>query len=209
MDLARNRMTENRVPLKLRGCLGVTLCAVAFLALVFLYFNWGIWRSKSYVLLGVDLPIETVYRTDLSGRQGRDAGYFVVVYQLPADTQEQLEEREIDLAQYPMFRAGFERDGYKRVKWTKDFPRNNIEKHIFSHFRRDAAETEPPRIQHINSDEDAELLANHLLQSPRTMCGGWYNHKSGYMPGHIWIPSFYFYVMNMERQTLIMFALDT
>jgi hypothetical protein len=201
-------MTEKTTPSRLRSFLGAGLCAVAFLALAFLYFNWGIWRSKSYELLGVELPLETVYRTDLSGR-GREAGYFVVVYRLPADTQKQLDAHAIDLAQYPMFCAGFERDDYKRVNWAHGFPRNDIEEHIFNFFKKGTPATEPPPIEHIASDNDAELLANYLLHVPQTVCGGWYKDGTRESSGHIWMPHFHFYVMNIERRTLIMFGRDT
>ena len=192
----------------LRGYLTVGLFGLGSLTIVFLYFNWGIWRSKSRELLGVELPLTTVYSTDLSDR-GREAGYFVVVYRLPEDTQTRLDEHAIDLSEYPMFSAGFERDNYKRVNWAKGFPRNEIEEHIFNYFKHDVHEAPLPTLEEISDDTQAAYVANDLLQLPETLCGGWYKYGTQDSSGHIWMPHFYFYLMNIEHQTLIMFALDT
>ena len=191
-----------------RGCLTAGLCVAGFLTIAFLFFNWGIWRSKSYELLGVELPLKTVYRTDVSGR-GRDAGYFVVVYLLPEDIQARLDEHAIKLSEYPMFAAAFERDNYKRINWAHGFPRNDIEEHIFGFFKEDVHETPMPTLERISDDSTAACMANHLLQLPKTVCGGWYKYGRRDSSGHIWIPDFYFYVMNIEKRALIMLALST
>ena len=186
--------------------MAVALAAVAgFLALL-LWLNWGIWRSTAYRLTGVDFPLRETYRTDISER-GREAGFFVVVCQLPDDVVDQLGQRGIKLSRYPMLDGLETGDGYTRVNWTNTFPRNDIEQEVFRHFKREVIVLNRIDPRDVRSDDDAIRLANSLIRDPNTLYAGWYKDKSS--SGNIWIPHFYFYLLNLEQRTLIMFGLDT
>lgn len=181
------------------------LIAIAGLFVFALICNWGIWRSTSSELTGIEFPVRQVYRTDTSGR-GRDVGFFVVVYVLPDDVAQLLEQNRIDLSQHPRF-DGLEFDGYTRVNWTRGFPRDAVESEIYRHFQDSPPAAVP--FQSINSDHAAEQLANSLLKEPDTLCAGWY--KRSRQPGvsDPCIPHFYWYVLNVRLHALIMFGLDT
>jgi len=200
-------MKDTKSPRLGLGCMVAALAALLS-TVVFMYFNWGFWRSKAYELTGVDFPLDEVYRTDLSGR-GRDAGFFVVVYRLPNNIANLLRENDIDLSLYPMFVAGFERDDYRRITWTKDFPRNEVEEEIFRYFAQQDRMSGDGGLDGINSDEDAIDLANALIQETDTLYGGWHKYGRRYANGDVWIPDFCFYLMNIEGRALIMFWLQT
>jgi len=187
----------------LRGCL-LFLGCVFFLSIVFLYYNWGLWRPLSYELTGVEFPLEQVYMTDISDR-GREAGYYITVYRVPDDIQQRLLGAHIELSEYPIFVAGLERDGYKRINWALGFPRNMIEKHIFQFFEQDIEGVSVPALEAIVNDDAAECLANHLLKLPNTYCCGWY--KQDTPTDGICLGGLFFYVLNLEKSILIKFGL--
>ena len=169
------------------------VASLAFLLLALACSSCG--KSRSQELLGVEAQFKTIYRTDTSDR-GREAGAYVVVYELPEDTQELLDANKIDLTQYPMPWG----DRFKCMNWAKGSPRNDAEKQIIERIKQDETDTAMPVTKEIVDDESAELAAIHLLKLPGTMCGGWYREG---------LTDYYYYVLNVEKRMLIMFGLQT
>ena len=165
-------------------------------------------RSRASDLTGIDFPLHEIYNTDVSG-MGREWGFFVRVFELPDNIKELLDKNMVDLKKQPAYRAGLETDHYTRITWTNNFPRNEVEDNIFSYFRKSEANAASPGLQGIKSDEDAINLANVLIEDKGTLYAGWYKYGTKDESGNIWMPHFYFYLMNLEHKTLIMFGLDT
>jgi len=94
---------------------------VVFVGVV-LYFEWGFWRSTSYILFGVEVPLRKVYRTEFLSEGNVPSGLCAVVYELPGNMNHVLDEHGIDLRNFPSFDAGFERDGYTRTTWVRVSP---------------------------------------------------------------------------------------
>jgi len=164
-------------------------------------------KSMAADLTGVDFPINQIYQTDVSDR-GREWGFYIRVFELPDNLTELLDKNGVNLKEHPASKAGLENDHYTRITWTDDFPRNEVEENIFSFFRKsDAAAS--PGLQGIKSDEDAINLANTLIENKETLYAGWYKYGTKDESGNIWMPNFFFYLMNLEQKTLIMFGLDT
>ena len=196
-----------------RNCL-TAACALAasflFLGAFGLVTSWGIWRTRSCKLTGVEFPLHEIYATDLSGR-GRDAGFYIRVYRLPADIRARLSGPGYDLSDYPLF-SGSELGDFTRIKWKNEFPTNEIETHLASYLRRDDMDIEPgaPHEEDfdVKSDADAIRLARRLLEHPDTWYAAWYKSRKT-DDGTIWMPDFYFYVMNLEHRLLFLFAMQT
>ncbi|MEA4862995.1 MAG: hypothetical protein VB042_06770 [Victivallaceae bacterium] len=187
------------------GCFLAVAIGLAFFIILAVFFNWGIWRSLPYELTGVEFPIKEVYRTETSDR-GRDLGFWVVVYQLPENLQTLINEEKIDLKDYPMF-SGLKWDGYTRIKWTHEFPRNDAEKSIYDDIIEDIDLAHVQTVEMVSDDKSAKALANYLLNQPDTLYGGWY--KIIGRKNEVWIPHYFFYIINIKKQILIMFGMDT
>lgn len=115
----------------IRCFIGVGFLLFLFIGIA-LFFNWGIWRSTSYELMGLECDLKVIYKTDVSTRV-RGEGYFITVYQLPDDINAKLTHNNIELSEYPMF-SGLEHNGYKRIKWANGFPKNYVERMLFDFF---------------------------------------------------------------------------
>lgn len=190
----------------IRNGLLIGLSIIAFFIIIALFTNWGIWRSLSYELTGIEFPLKIIYRQDTSNR-GRELGFWVEVYQLPEHIQALLNEKRINLKEYPMF-SGLEMDRYKRITWSHGFPRNDIENCIYVFFKKDISKSPMPTVESISNIEDAKDLANHLLRCPDTLCGGWYKGAKSDEHG-VMITRYFFYIINIEKKVLIKFGLDT
>jgi len=164
-------------------------------------------KSMAADLTGVDFPINQIYQTDVSER-GREWGFYIRVFELPDIISGLLDKSSVNLKEHPASKAGLENDHYTRITWTDDFPRNDVEENIFSFFRKSQAAASPG-LQGIKSDEDAINLANVLVENKETLYAGWYKYGTKDESGNIWMPNFFFYLMNLEQKTLIMFGLDT
>jgi hypothetical protein len=167
--------------------------------------HWGIWHSLPYRLTGVEFPIKKVYRTDTSNR-GRELGFWIEVYQLPEHLQDLLLEKKIDLKDYPRF-SSLKWDGYTRITWTHEFPRNDAEKSIYDSIKKDIDPTLMPTVERVSDDKSAEELAGHLFKHHGTLYGGWYKNRG--RGKEIWITDYFFYIINIEKRTLIMVGRDT
>jgi len=167
--------------------------------------NWGIWRSLSYELTGVEFPIKKIYLTDTSNC-GREFGFWVEVYQLPEHLQTLLDEKRIELKDYPMF-SGLKWDGYTRITWTHEFPGNDAEQSIYDAIRKGVDPTHMPTVESVSDNESAKELACHLLKQQGTLCGGWYKNRG--QKNEAWVTDYFFYIINIEKRTLIMFGLNT
>jgi len=164
-------------------------------------------KSTAYDLTGIDFPINQIYQSDVSER-GREWGFYIRVFELPDNIKELLDKNSVNLKEHPASKAGLENDHYTRITWTDDFPRNEVEENIFSFFRKSEA-VASSGLQGIKSDEDAINFANALVEDNATLYAGWYKYGTKDESGNIWMPNFFFYLMNLEQKTLIMFGLDT
>lgn len=204
-----NNCTLQQGPSSRKGCFKGCFLAGAGGFIVFasllVFFNWGIFRSISYSLTGVEFPIKGVYRTDTSNC-GRELGFWVEVYRLPENLQDLLNEKKIDLKDYPMF-SGLKWDGYTRVMWTREFPQNEAEKHIYDSIKKDIDPTHVPMLESVSDDQSAKDFAGCLLNDRNTLWGGWY--KSHKWPGGGMVSDYFIYILNIEKRTLIMFGRDT
>lgn len=189
----------------LKRCLLAGVIGLAFFTILAVFLNWGIWRSLPYRLTGVEFPIKKVYRSDTSNR-GRELGSWVEVYQLPENLQTILNGKKIDLKDYPMF-SGLKWDGYTRITWTHEFPGNDAEKFIYDSIKKDIDPSHVPTVESVSDYESAKNLAGHLLKHHGSLCGGWYKNRG--RENEVWITDYYFYIINIEKRTLIMFGLDT
>ncbi len=188
-----------------KGCLLAGAIVLTFFTALTVFLNWGIFRSLSYSLTGVEFPTEIVYRTDTSNR-GRELGFWVEVYRLPENLQDLLNEKKIDLNDYPMF-SGLKWDGYTRVMWTGEFPRNDAEKTIYDSIKKDIDPTHVPTLESVSDDQSAKDLAGCLLNDRNTLWGGWYKSHKG--PDGVMVSDYFIYILNIEKRTLIMFGRDT
>jgi len=189
----------------------ISLLVFFILIVTFIYHNWGFWRSKTYELTGKEFPLERIYATDISNR-GREAGLFIRIYKLPENINSLLSTPNYDLSQYPILVAGFERDNYTRINWKKKFPTDKIDEYIngmihSSHEKSDSAILSDDHFK-INNDAQAVQLLDYLKGQPDTYYCGWYKDGQEFH-GTIFIPHFYFYVINPTQRLLIMFGLDT
>lgn len=200
-----NKKSSSSSKRRFTGCLLAGIIGFALFSMFVVCMNWGIWRSVSYELTGVEFPIKEIYRTDTSNC-GRELGFWVEVYQLPEHLQTLLDEKKIDLKDYPMFSC-LKWDGYTRITWTHEFPRNDVEKSIYDSIQKDIDPTHMPTVKNISDDKSAKELASHLLKQHGTLCGGWYRNRG--QKSEVWVTDYFFYIINIEKRTLIMFGLDT
>lgn len=182
------------------------IVVLAFVAPVIINQPWDR-GSRASDLTGIDFPINQIYQTDVSDR-GREWGFYIRVFELPDNVTELLDKNSVNMKEHPASKPGLESDHYTRITWTDDFPRNVVEENIFSFFRKsDTAVLST--LQGIKSDEDAINLANALIEDRDTLYAGWYKYGTRDESGNIWMPNFFFYLMNLEQKALIMFGLDT
>ncbi len=120
---------------------------------------------------------------------------------------ERLDKNSVTLKEHPASKAGLESDHYTRITWTDDFPRNEVEEIIFSFFRKSKVAASSG-LQGVKSD-DAINLENALIEGKDTLYAGWYKYGTKDESNNIWMPNFFFYLMNLELKTLIIFGLDT
>lgn len=158
-------------------------------------------------MTGIDFPLNQFYQSDVSDRV-RESGFYIRVFELPENLTERLDKNSVTLKEHPASKAGLGSDHYTRITWTDDFPRNEVEEIIFSFFRKSEVAASSG-LQGIKSDEDAIDLANTLIEDKDTLYAGWCKYGTKDESGNIWMPNFFFYLMNLELKTLIMFGLDT
>jgi hypothetical protein len=188
-----------------KGCLIGLSIFCGFLCFIFIL-NWGIWRSTAYSLTGIEFPLKLIYETDTSNC-GRDLGFVATVYQLPDDIEKLITKQNINLQAYPMF-CGLFFDKYTRYKWHSKFPTDEVEQQVYSTFKTPEDLGHIVKAGQVTKNSEAMLLAGYLLKQPGTLCGGWYKIR-GKVENDLWIPDYFFYIMNLKHKVLIKFILDT
>ena len=203
MNVLPKNMKFKALPL---GCnLSLAGLIVLFYVGILIVLDWGWWRSESYSLLGVEAPFEMIYASDLSNI-GREGGYYVLVYKLPENIEELLEEKKSILSEYPLF-SNYQRGRrFKRFKWSKELSENSKVKRTFNFNDKDVTELPVMSLAGVKNDIDAEQLGRQLLQLPSTLCACWVKYQSG--GDYESLSSYQLFVLNIKERVLIRFGLN-